>query len=69
MEEKMSRWGVGPIFTVLSVGYGMVTLAINRYFHPIFQIGFLPNWFLSVLGIVLIVNIRRKSRVSCLLVG
>ena len=55
MEEKMSRWGVGPIFAALSIGYAMVILAISRHFHPIFQIGFLPNWFLSVLGIVLIV--------------
>jgi protein-S-isoprenylcysteine O-methyltransferase Ste14 len=55
MEEKMSRWGIGPIFAVLSIGYGMMSLAISRHFYPAFQIGFLPNGFLSVLGIVLIV--------------
>ncbi|MEJ2221396.1 MAG: isoprenylcysteine carboxylmethyltransferase family protein [Desulfobacterales bacterium] len=55
MEGKISRWGVGPIFAALSLGYGMVALAISRYFYPVFQIGFLPDGFLYILGIVLIV--------------
>jgi protein-S-isoprenylcysteine O-methyltransferase Ste14 len=54
MKEKMSRWGVGPIFAFLSIGYGMIMLAISRYFHPVFQIPFMPTWLLSALGIVLI---------------
>ncbi len=55
MEEKMSRWGIGPIFTVLSIAYGIVTIVITRYFHPVFQIDFLPHWFLTILGISLMV--------------
>jgi protein-S-isoprenylcysteine O-methyltransferase Ste14 len=55
MEEKMSRWGTGPIFAALSVGYGLVTIVISRYFHPFFQIGFASHWFLTILGIALIV--------------
>ncbi|MDY7036734.1 MAG: hypothetical protein SV375_11310 [Thermodesulfobacteriota bacterium] len=54
MKEKMSRWGVGPTFAFLSIGYGMIMLAISRYFHPVFQIPFIPTWLLSAIGIALI---------------
>ena len=54
MEEKMSRWGVGPIFTGLSVSYGIVLFAISRHYHPVFKISFLPSWFLYTLGTILI---------------
>jgi protein-S-isoprenylcysteine O-methyltransferase Ste14 len=54
MEEKMSRWGVGPLFAVLSIGYAIMMLAISRYFHPTFRINLVPYWFLSILGIALI---------------
>jgi mannose/fructose/N-acetylgalactosamine-specific phosphotransferase system component IIC len=55
MEERMSRWGTGLIFAALSVGYGLLTIVISRYFHPSFQIGFASHWFLTILGIALIV--------------
>jgi len=51
----MSRWGTGPIFAALSLGYGILSIIINRRFYPVFQIGFPPSWFLSILGIALIV--------------
>ena len=51
----MSRWGVGPIFASLSIGYWLVTSAISRYFHPVFRIDLVPHRFLSILGIVLMV--------------
>lgn len=54
MAEKMSRWGVGPIFAGLSIGYGIVLFAISCYYHPVFEIGFLPSWFLYALGTILI---------------
>jgi len=54
MEEKMSRWGIGPAFAALSIGYGMMILTISRYFDPLFGIGLVPCWFLSMLGAVLI---------------
>ena len=54
MKEKMSRWGVGPTFASLSIGYGIMMLAISRYFHPAFQIGLIPHWLLLILGIALI---------------
>jgi protein-S-isoprenylcysteine O-methyltransferase Ste14 len=54
MKEKMSRWGVGPIFAFLSIIYGVIVLAISRYFHPAFQIPFIPYWLLGLLGLVMI---------------
>jgi protein-S-isoprenylcysteine O-methyltransferase Ste14 len=54
MAEKMSRWGVGPIFAGLSIGYAIVLFAISRHYHPFFKISFLPGWFLSTLGIIFI---------------
>jgi hypothetical protein len=50
----MSRWGIGPIFASLSIGYGMIMLVISRYFQPFFQTDFMPYWLMSILGISLI---------------
>ena len=55
MNEKMSRWGIGPVFASLSAGYGMIMLAISRYFRPAFQIDVVPHWLIFTLGISLIV--------------
>jgi len=55
MQEKMSRWGVGPIFAALSIGYGMTAIAISNYFYPVFTIDIVPGRLLWVLGILLIV--------------
>jgi protein-S-isoprenylcysteine O-methyltransferase Ste14 len=55
MEDKMSRWGIGPIFAGLSIGYGMIMLAISWYYRPKFQMDFLPYRLLSATGIALIV--------------
>ncbi|HUN54746.1 MAG TPA: isoprenylcysteine carboxylmethyltransferase family protein [Smithella sp.] len=55
MKGKMSRWGTGPTFAVLSISYGTVTIQLSRYFYPVFYMGFAPHWFLTILGIALIV--------------
>jgi protein-S-isoprenylcysteine O-methyltransferase Ste14 len=54
----MSRWGVGPIFALLSIGYAMATLALTWAFHPVFRmeavpyrIGAIAAVFLLVIGI------------------
>ncbi len=39
---------------VIVFGYGIMALAISRYFHPAFQIGLIRHWLLSILGIALI---------------
>ena len=55
MQEKMSRWGVGPVFASLSIGYGLLMAVISRYFYPAFRMNFAPEWLLSILGMALIV--------------
>ena len=55
MKEKMSRWGIGPIFASLALAYGMIMLVISRYFQPVFQMDFMPYWLMSIFGIALIV--------------
>lgn len=54
MKEKMSKWGVGPVFVSLSVSYGIIMLAISRYFHPAFHIPFVPYRILRISGLGLI---------------
>ncbi len=51
----MSRWGIGPIFASLSIGYGMIMLLLTRYFYPIFQIKVAPYHLLAIFGITLVV--------------
>ncbi len=51
----MSRWGVGPIFAFISIGYTILVLFITRYFYPIFQIRIIPYYILAVIGIILII--------------
>lgn len=53
MKQKMSMWGIGPIFAFLSIAYVVFTLAISCYFSPVFKISLLPQWLLSLFGIVL----------------
>jgi protein-S-isoprenylcysteine O-methyltransferase Ste14 len=53
-EKRMSRWGVGPVFAALSISYGLMTLLVSRYFHPVFQISFVPYSYLAILGVILI---------------
>ena len=55
MKEKMSRWGIGPIFASLSIGYGLLMLIISHYSHPIFQISVVHYGALAILGVVLMV--------------
>jgi len=54
MKEKMSRWGVGPVFAVVSAGYGAFILAMSLYFYPAFRIPVVPQWLLTALGAVLL---------------
>ena len=50
----MSRWGIGPIFAFLSIGYGFLTLIISRNYDPFFRIPILPQWLLSAIGTILL---------------
>lgn len=37
MKKRMSRWGIGPVFALLSIGYGMVMLALTWAWYPFFR--------------------------------
>ncbi len=50
----MTVWGVGPRFTVWSVGYGGVCLVISFLFPDVFLIDFVPAWVLILLGALLV---------------
>ena len=54
MEQKMTRWGVGPTFAVLSTIYGLITLTLSVRFQPFFEMGFVPYSLLATIGILLI---------------
>ncbi len=52
--KKLSRWGIGPVFASLSILYGVATMVISRYCYPVFVIRIIPDRFLEIAGIVLI---------------
>ncbi len=53
--EKMSRWGIGPIFAALSIMYGFIIAVISRYYHPLFKIEFIQEHILFLFGVILII--------------
>lgn len=50
----MSRWGVGPVFTIISVSYGLVMIGISEYVYPRFRIEVIPGPVLILAGIALV---------------
>lgn len=52
--KRTSRWGIGPIFAALSIIYGCITIRINQYFSPLFDIGFIRYKILRIFGIIFI---------------
>jgi protein-S-isoprenylcysteine O-methyltransferase Ste14 len=50
----MTVWGIGPQFTVWSVGYGAVCLLVSFLFPDVFLIDFVPAWVLVLLGALLV---------------
>ena len=55
MSEKMTKWGVSPTFTVLSVIYGLLTVFLSKYLDPMFKITIVPYEFLAIAGAILII--------------
>jgi len=54
MAEKMTRWGVGPMFASLSIIYGLFMIMLSRHFEPLLEINFIPHRLLATVGILLI---------------
>ncbi|MBN1823030.1 MAG: isoprenylcysteine carboxylmethyltransferase family protein [Endomicrobiales bacterium] len=50
MSEKMTRWGIGPLFAFLSVSYGLITVSATYLFKPFFEIGIVPHRVLVIAG-------------------
>lgn len=54
MTNKMTFWGVGPKYTLLSVAYCILVVGLSKYFDPFFRIDFVPYAILTKVGIGLI---------------
>ncbi len=50
----MTRWGVGPKFTTLSIIYGLIMIALSLRFSPVFKIPFISHQLLTIIGCILI---------------
>lgn len=53
METKISRWGVGPIFALLSFAYAVVLEILVRLFKLYFPMDFMPYSILLIIAICL----------------
>jgi protein-S-isoprenylcysteine O-methyltransferase Ste14 len=53
MTSQMTKWGVGPKFTLYTTIYCLLMFGLTRYFDPLFKITFIPYrmllWFSSIL--------------------
>jgi protein-S-isoprenylcysteine O-methyltransferase Ste14 len=52
----MTFWGVGPKYTLFSVAYCFLTVAVSKYFDPFFKIDIVPYCLLSTIAIILILS-------------
>ncbi len=53
--KKMSRWGVGPVFAILSVIFGIIVISLSMQFRAFFRITVTNYMILETAGIILIV--------------
>ena len=51
----MSRWGIGPAFTISSLLYGGLVIALTRAYAPDWRLSFIPEAVTTTGGIVLII--------------
>jgi protein-S-isoprenylcysteine O-methyltransferase Ste14 len=56
MSDRISVWGIGVRFAVLSLLYSAVILFIHYFTYPMFSIKFLPQRLSLLLGVFLIVS-------------
>ena len=54
MNKEMDRFGVGPKFTVLGLGYGAVISLLHYLFFPDFTFTLISRWVNILFGIILI---------------
>ena len=53
--KQMSRWGVGPKFTIISVTYGAIVFSIQEIACSEVRFAFYSTWINIMLGILFIV--------------
>ena len=51
----MSRWGIGPAFTISSLLYSGLVIMLARCYAPDWRLGFIPQAVTTVSGIVLMI--------------
>jgi protein-S-isoprenylcysteine O-methyltransferase Ste14 len=54
MSRKMTRWGIGPRFTYISILYGGIILFLHYYFFSTFTFTIIAQWVNLVVGVILI---------------
>lgn len=54
MTRQMTKWGVGPKFTLYSAIYCILMFGLTIYFDPLFKITFIPYRMLIWFSIILI---------------
>ena len=54
MNKKMTRWGVGPQFMIISIIYGVLTFACNYWIYPSLTFVLISKTFSVITGGVLI---------------
>jgi len=55
MSDRISFWGIGIKFAILSLGYSAVIIFVHYFTYPLFYIKFLPYRLFLISGIFLIV--------------
>jgi len=55
MSKRISRFGVGPSFTLLSLAYAALLVALWLRYPARFRIDFIPYWVLAMAGALLVV--------------
>jgi len=55
MSKRISVWGIGIKFAILSLGYSAVIIFVHYFTYPLFYIKFLPYVLFLISGIILIV--------------
>jgi protein-S-isoprenylcysteine O-methyltransferase Ste14 len=53
--EKMSRFGVGPIWGLISISYYVLTILLHRYNKELFSMDWIPYWIIASIGLTLII--------------
>ncbi|MEJ2567700.1 MAG: hypothetical protein P8Z50_02305 [candidate division WOR-3 bacterium] len=57
MSDRITVWGIGIKFTVLSLGYSFAIMFIHYFTYPLFDIGFLKYRELLISGLFFVMYV------------